>query len=387
MPLSFGLLELSLLGLGLLVLVIAVLTLDLRRTEEGEPEEAGEAALREQLQALVSAQHDLAGRLSQLSQSNTHQSSQLTQLLDARLDQVSQRLNTHVSESAEKTSQSLSDLAARLAVIDEAQRAMAALGQDVVGLQDILSNKQARGAFGEIQLEDIVKMALAPDAFRFQATLSNRARVDCLVTLPAPPGPIAIDAKFPLEAYAAMRQASDDSQRDQAARQFRIAVLKHASDIKERYIVPGETAESALMFLPSEAIYAELHANFTDVVQRAHALKVYIVSPTTLMATLHTMRAVMKDARMHAQAGIIQREVGRLADDVRRLKDRAQKLEQHFDLAQRDLRDLMTSADKLTRAADRITEVELESEDGDAPRIPALDVPQRDTPTQRQALG
>jgi DNA recombination protein RmuC len=180
-----------------------------------------------------------------------------------------------------------------------------------------------------------------------------------LISLPWPPGPIAIDAKFPLEAYRAMRAATDDTAREGAARLFRASVLKHASAIKERYAIAGETAESTLMFLPSEAIYAELHSNFSEVVDRCHAMKVYVVSPTTLMATLHTVRAILKDARMHQQATVIQKEVGRMMEDVRRLRERVGKLQSHFGQSEKDVQEIITSADKIARHGERIANVDL----------------------------
>ena len=197
-------------------------------------------------------------------------------------------------------------------------------------LQDILSNKQARGAFGEIQLNDIVSKALPPDAYSFQTTLSNGKRADCLIKLPNPPGSIVIDAKFPLEAFEALRAADTDRGKLEASRLFKSAVQRHIRDISEKYIIEGETADSALMFLPSEAVYAELHASFADVVREGFAARVWIVFPTTCMATLNTMRAILKDARMREQAGAIRKELGLLHKDVERLVDRVGNLDKHL---------------------------------------------------------
>ncbi|TAN59845.1 MAG: DNA recombination protein RmuC, partial [Magnetospirillum sp.] len=204
-----------------------------------------------------------------------------------------------------------------------------------------------------------VKGVLPPSAYEFQAALGEGRRVDCLLKLPNPPGPIAVDAKFPLESYHALRNARDEAERVQAGRAFATAILKHVRDIAERYIVPGETAESALMFLPSEAVYAELHANFPDVVEKSYRAKVWIVSPTTLMATLNTVRAVLKDARMREQAGLIQKEVRLLLDDIVRLDDRVAALGKHFDQASEDIRQIRISTDKVTKRADRIEEVQM----------------------------
>ena len=221
------------------------------------------------------------------------------------------------------------------------------------------SNKQARGAFGEIQLRDLVTAVLPPSAYAFQANLSNNRVADCLLKLPNPPGSIAIDAKFPLESYRILREAKDESAKTAAGRAFRDDVLKHVRDIAERYIVSGETAESALMFLPSEAVYAELHANFRNVVEESFRRRVWIVSPTTLMATLNTVRAVLKDANMREQAGLIQIEVHRMLADVGRLGKRVDNLQRHFHQASEDLNEVRISAEKVVKRGERIEEVEL----------------------------
>jgi len=244
--------------------------------------------LAEALSELRSAQGELAGRLSQLAQSQTNQQAALAQTLDARLEALGRGMTETLTSSATKTAETLTQITTRLAVIDEAQKNITALSKDVVGLQDILANKQARGAFGEIQLRDLVTQALPPSAYSFQATLSNQRRADCLIYLPNPPGPIAIDSKFPLESFHALRAAQSDTERLAALRALRAAVIKHVEDIASRYIIPGETAESALLFLPSEAVYAEIHVSCPDVMDKCAALRVWIVSPTTLMATLNT---------------------------------------------------------------------------------------------------
>ena len=233
------------------------------------------------------------------------------------------------------------------------------LSGQVVGLQDILSNKQARGAFGNVQLRDLVRNALPPSAYQFEATLSNGRRADCVIKLPMPPGPIAVDAKFPLEGFEALRAAADEQQKNQAASTFRRDILKHIKDISERYIVPEETAESALMFLPSEAIYAELHANFPDLVQQSYRARVWIVSPTTLMATLNTVRAVLQDANMREQAAVIQSEVRKMLEDVSRLGERVGRLQRHFKQASEDVDQIFTSTNKIGRRGQMIVDIEL----------------------------
>jgi len=313
---------------------------------------------------------ELAGRLSQMAESQAAQQAQLAerlqaqeralaQALDTRLTELGKRVADGLDQSSQRTTHSLHELRERLAVIDTAQRHITELSQEMVSLKDILSNKQARGAFGELQLADLVRSILPPSAYEFQATIGEGKRVDCLLTLPNPPGPIAIDAKFPLESYRALREAGDEAARQAAARAFATAVNTHVRDIASKYIVPGETAESALMFLPSEAVYAELHANFPDVVERSYRAKVWIVSPTTLMATLNTVRAVLKDVRMREQADRIQDEVRLLTDDLRRLDDRVEKLQGHFNAAQEDVRQIRISTDKVGKRATRIEEVQL----------------------------
>ena len=314
---------------------------------------------------LVTAQADLGGRLSQMSEQSAAERAELLRTLQERLDGVSKRMGESLEKSATKTASSLGELGKHLNVIDQAQKNISDLAGQVVGLQDILDNKQTRGAFGEVQLENLVTSTLPPSAYDFQASLSNQRRVDCLIQLPQPPGPIAVDAKFPLESYHALRNAEDDTQLKAAQRAFRTAIRKHVKDIQERYILPGETADSALMFLPSEAVYAELHANFPETVEQSYRARVWIVSPTTLMATLNTVRAVLKDARMREQAGVIQIEVQKLLDDVRRLDDRTQKLQSHFGQAGKDLELIATSTKKITHRAEKIEDVQLAETEAD----------------------
>jgi len=317
------------------------------------------------------ASAELAGRLSQMAESQAAVQAQLaerlqaqeravTKALEERLGDLSKRVGDRLQETSTQSHTALTDLRERLAVIDRAQKNITELSTQVVGLQDILANKQARGSFGEIQLNDLVEGILPPNAYVFQATLGNGKRADCLLTLPNPPGPIAIDSKFPLESYQALRTAGDEAARLRARRTLAADLRAHIQDIAARYIVAGETADSALMFLPSEAVYAELHANFRDVVELSYKARVWIVSPTTLMATLNTVRAVLKDVHMREQAGVIQAEIARLIGDVGRLDERVGKLQRHFELANEDLRQIRISSDKITRRGERIEELEFE---------------------------
>ncbi|MDP6603863.1 MAG: DNA recombination protein RmuC [Rhodospirillales bacterium] len=319
------------------------------RAERARAETARRVArVDEAAEKLMAAQSELAGG-QQMAQSGMNQ----------RLDAITKRLDEGLSKQTEKTGETLRHLHERIAVIDAAQKNLTELSQQVVGLQDILSNNQARGAFGEIQLNDIVTSALPPSAYGFQVKLGNGRMADCLLHLPNPPGSIAIDAKFPLESYRALREAKDEAGRTKAARAFSADVTKHVRDIAERYIVAGETAESALMFLPSEAVYAELHARFAAVVEDSYRRRVWIVSPTTLMATLNTVRAVLKDARMREQADVIQIEVLKMLTDVERLDKRVGNLQRHFTQATDDVQEIRTSTEKITRRANRIEELQI----------------------------
>ncbi len=323
-------------------------------------------------QSLEAANREMMGRLTQLAESQARSTAELAKTLDTRLDTVTMRVGESLEKSATTTAKTIGDLQTRLTIIDEAQKHMSELSGQVVGLQDILANKQARGAFGEIQLNAIVQNALPPSAYAFQASLSNGRRADCLVHLPNPPGSIVIDSKFPLESYHLLRAASDDTARVAASRQFAVDVQKHVTAIADRYIIDGETAESALMFLPSEAIYAEIHANFPGILEKSYAARVWIVSPTTLMATLNTVRAVLKDARMREQAHVIQREVGLLMSDVGRLGKRVDNLNTHFAQAQKDVTEITISSGKIANRAERIEELQLEGPSDEAAKAIGL---------------
>jgi len=327
---------------------------------------------------VAAAQDGLTGRLSQLAESGAAAQTQLAErlqaqeralskTLDERLADLTRRIGDSLQQSSVKSGETMAKLHERLAVIDAAQKNITELSSQVVGLQDILSNKQARGAFGEIQLNDLVSAVLPPSTYNFQAPVGDNRRVDCLLRLPNPPGPICIDAKFPLEAYHAIRNAKTEAETTMANRAFATAIRTHVRDIGEKYIVPGETAEAALMFLPSEAVYAELHANFPAVVEDSFRAHVFIVSPTTLWATLNTVRAVFKDVRMREQTHVIQKEIQLVLTDVGRLDRRVEKLEGHFNLARRDIDDIRVSTTKITRRAQRIEEIEFEEGGEDAP--------------------
>jgi len=300
------------------------------------------------------SQQQVTGALSQVAEAQARAQAGLSETLERRLEATTRTMGDTLQGSASRTARSLGELQQRLEAIDRAQTNIEKLSGDVLGLQDILSNKQARGAFGEIQLAGIVEAALPPDAFALQATLSNGKRADCLIHMPYPPGPLVIDSKFPLEPYEALIEADTDHARAQAARDLRMALRRHIRAIAERYIIEGETGDGALMFVPSEAVYAELHARFGDVVREGFAARVWIVSPTTCMAVLNTLRAVLKDVRMREQASHIRRELHLLLADLGRLTDRVGNLDRHFEQAGKDISDLRLSAEKAGRRAQRL---------------------------------
>ena len=358
-------------GAGLIVLLLLLLSLRAvsRLTKAAEPLSYQMNALGQRVQALGEGQERLAGGLHHVSEAQAKQQTSMLQLMEKRLADVQLQMNENLQGSARRTAHSLGELQQRLTAIDKAQENITKLSGDVLSLQDILSNKQTRGAFGEIQLNDIVSKALPSDSYTLQATLSNGRRADCLIHLPNPPGPIVIDSKFPLEPYEALRNATTDWELNEAARQLRTAVKKHIKDISEKYIIEGETADGALMFLPSEAVYAELHANFSELVREGFSARVWIVSPTTCMATLNTMRAILKDARMREQAGAIRRELGLLYQDVDRLGTRVENLDRHFAQAAKDITEIKISADKAGKRARRLDNFDFEEIKSDTPNM------------------
>ena len=316
--------------------------------------------LAQRLQGMSDGQERLAGGLHHVSENQAVSQTAMLQLMEQRLAEVQRGMTEALQGTSMRTARSLGDLHMRLETIDKAQANIEKLSGNVLGLQDILSNKQTRGAFGEIQLHDIVGKALPSDAFTMQATLSNGRRADCLIHLPNPPGPIVVDAKFPLEAYEALRRAENPRQLQEAGSFLRTSVRAHIRAISEKYIIEGETADGALMFLPSEAVYAELHANFPEIVREGFTAKVWIVSPTTCMAVLNTMRAVMKDARMREQAGSIRRELGELYKDIERLGERVGNLDRHFGQAAKDIEEIKISSDKAGKRARRLDNFDFE---------------------------
>ncbi len=307
---------------------------------------------------------ELSGALRSLAEQSHGSQMQLVATLDERLDQVTERLGFNLTDQAERTGQSLRALAERLAVIDAAQRNLASLSSEMVTLKEILSNKQARGAYGQGRMEAIIRDGLPTSAYSFQATLSNGTRPDCLIALPDSELKLVIDAKFPLEAFNALKAATGETETKAAETRLRGDVNRHIRDIAEKYLIGGETHETAIMFVPSEAVYADLYEKFEDLIQKAHRARVIIASPNVLMLLVQTLQAVFKDARMREQAGLIKIEVTRLLDDVARLKERTTDLQKHFGLAAADLEKLGASAEKISRRGARIESLDLEEPAG-----------------------
>jgi DNA recombination protein RmuC len=302
---------------------------------------------------------EMAGSLRQFADQSQGAQAHLTRTLDDRLDQVSQRIGLGLTDQTERTSQSLKHLYERLAVIDSAQKNLTALSSEMVTLKDILANKQTRGAYGQGRMEAIIRDGLHSNAYSFQSTLSNGTRPDCLIKLPDSELRLVIDAKFPLEAFNALKLAKGEADRRAGETRLRADVLKHVKDISEKYLIAGETHETAVMFLPSESVYADLHEHFEDVIQKAHRVRVIVASPNILMLLVQTMQAIFKDAAMREQAGLIKVEVTRLLEDVTRLKERVGDLQKHFGAASGDLERLGVSADKIVKRGVRIESLDL----------------------------
>ena len=328
---------------------------------------------RGEVSMLLRTQAELHGRISALTETLSTKQSELSQHLNQRLDGMSQRLGATLTEQTKSTHDNLSKLQERLAVIDAAQSNIQTLARDVVGLQAILSNKQTRGAFGQARMETIIADAMPSNAYALQPTLSNGSRPDCTVRMPNNAPPLVIDAKFPLEAWNSMREETSPEVRKLAAQQFRRDMEVHIRDISEKYLLAGETQDTAFLFVPSESIFADIHQHFEAIVQKAHRMRVVIVSPSLLMLSVQVIQSVLKDQRMREQAHLIQGEVALLMDDLNRLDDRTRKLQGHFLAAQKDVDLIMTSADKLAKRGNKIEALDF---GGDTPEQPSAPSPQ-----------
>jgi DNA recombination protein RmuC len=336
--------------LGLIILAVAVVVgaaiFAFARPKPPEP-----ARLDPRLDELIRGQGIVAGRFEQTIAAQNH--------LSSRLDDLNKRLGDSLKENTDKTAETLGGIQARLTVIDEAQKNISDLSGQVVSLQQVLSNKQARGAFAQTHMEEIVRDGLPPSLYDFQFTLSNRNRPDCVIRIPGNKALMVIDAKFPLESFSLLRAAANDEEKKIAIARVRSDVGKHVTDIAEKYLIPGEVQTPAIMFVPSESIYADLHADFGELLQKAHRAQVMVVSPNILMLAIATIQTVMKDARMREQADLIRKEVGVLVNDVKRLGERVAKLQTHFGQAESDLRDITVSTDKIISRGEKIERAEL----------------------------
>jgi DNA recombination protein RmuC len=312
---------------------------------------------------------DLNARVQIMAELLAKAQAQLQQTVHERLDTVTARLGESMQMSTKHTTEHLQQLHARLAVIDGAQKNITDLASQVTSLQTVLANKQSRGAFGQARMEMIIQDGLPKDCYEFQTTLTNKARPDCVVHLPDGP-PLVIDAKFPLEAVTAFREAKSEDERKLAIARVRADIAKHVGDIVDKYLIPGETQDMALMFVPSESIYAELYDGFDDIFQKAYRSKVIIVSPSLLMLAIQVIQQIRRDARMREAAGRILTEVGLLVEDVIRLRDRVTNLEKHFGQANGDIRQILVSTDKIVSRGDRIQDVEFADEPPTADILP-----------------
>ena len=347
----------------LIALTILIAVLALRSGVRRARAEAAQLAAqnREQSQALHDEMTALKERLQSLSELSLHGQTQLSGALQDRLDRVSQHLGEHLQAQQRDTSEHLSQLHQRLSVIDAAQANIADLTGRVVSLQDVLADKQARGAFGQMRMETIIRDALPASAFSFQPSLSNGTRPDCMVRLPGTPAPLVIDAKFPLENFEALRTAHDAEARKATSAQVRQAVGRHIEAIAEKYILPGETQDTALMFVPSESIYADIHEHFADLIQKAHARRVVLVSPNMLMLAVQTMLSIVKDARMREQTDVLRKEVSALTRDVAKLAQRAAGVQRHHRLMGEELDKLASLSETVSARGQRIDALDFEA--------------------------
>ena len=355
-------------AVAVLALLVTIAVLSARASAQRRRDTARQMrqseAMAQRMADLARIQAETAGRLQALGEGLGGRQAELARVMAERLDAVSARIGHSMDEATRQTVQRLQSLHERIAVIDHAQKNLADLSGQVTSLRDVLGNKQTRGAFGQARMETIVADGLPKGLFAFQYTLSNNTRPDCVIFLPDQ-RPLAIDAKFPLEAVTALREAKTEEERQRAAQRIRQDVWKHISDIAAKYLLPGETQEMALMFVPSESVYAELYDGFDDLVQKAYRARVVIVSPSLLMLAIQVMQQILKDARMREAVSLIHAEVGRMMGDVGRLRERVLKLQQHHGQTGEDMRQILISTEKIGTRAGRIDELDFaDSESG-----------------------
>jgi DNA recombination protein RmuC len=365
---GFGLLVLLL----LLIIAIAVARSGRRSTELAMLQAMRAEELEQRLGEIMRVQSESSGRADAMAQVLAGRQAELARNVNERLDSVTHRVGQSMESSTRNTMESLHALHERLGIIDNAHRNLTDLTTQVTTLRDVLANKQSRGAFGQARMEAIVQDGLPKGTYEFQYTLSSGKRPDCVVFLPDA-RPLCIDAKFPLEAMTALHDARSDEEKRAASQRLRTDVLKHVNDIAEKYLIAGETQDSALMFVPSESVYAEIHDGFDDVIQKAYRARVVLVSPSLLMLAIQVMQQIMRDARIRDAADQIRNEVINLGDDLGRLRERVLKLQKHFGDVNEDVRLILISADKIEKRAGRIEELDFSKQDASAaePRIVA----------------
>lgn len=336
-----------------------------------------------QVNEVLKTQAEMQGKLTAIAETFGSRQSEMTQTLNQRLDAMTHRIGQSISEQQRSTHDNLSQLKERLAVIDTAQNNIQQLAGQVVELQSILSNKQTRGAFGQGRMEAIIEDGLPHGAYEFQATLSNSKRPDCVVSMPNDAPGLVIDAKFPLESWNAIRNAADVAETSAAQRRFASDMATHIKDIAGKYLIAGETQDTAFLFVPSESIFADLHEHHEGVVQMAHKHRLVIVSPSLLMLSVQVIQALLKDARMREQAHLIQAEVIRLVEDLGRLDDRVRKLQTHFGQANSDIEQILVSTNKIGKRGRKIETMDFEP----AETAKTVAKPQDETPSAESASG
>jgi len=346
------------LAAALSVLVCLALVAALRRrSQRRAAERLAESRARDletQVAALLQSQSEMTGRMQTMAEIFGSRQSELNKTLSERLDGIGHNLNQSVGSATRETQDHLKRLHERLAVLDAAQKNIHDLTGQVTTLSNILGNKQARGAFGQGRMEAIVADGLPTGSYAFQPTLSNNSRPDCLITMPNEAPPLVIDAKFPLEAFNALKEAESPEVRKTALQQFRADVVRHVKDIRDRYLIAGETQDTAFMFVPSESVFAEINERFEDVVARAHKARIVIVSPSLLMLSIQVIQAILRDARLREQAHVIQGEVINLLADMTRLDERVDKLKAQFSRAQSTVNEITVSSQKVSNRGRRI---------------------------------
>jgi DNA recombination protein RmuC len=366
----------ALIGFGALVLVLLLsIVIVVARSGRHGTDLAREQAIRadeleQRLADLMRAQSEANVRADAMGQALAGRQAEMARAVNERLDSVTHRVGQSMEQTTRNTMDSLRVLHERLGIIDDAQKNLSHLTTQVTTLRDVLANKQSRGAFGQARMEAIVQDGMPKGTYEFQHTLSTGKRPDCVVFLPDQ-RPLCIDAKFPLEAMTALHDARTDEERKLASQRLRADVLKHVSDIAEKYLIAGETQDTALMFVPSESVYAEIHDGFDDVIQKAYRARVVLVSPSLLMLAIQVMQQIMKDARIRDAADQIRTEVINLGDDLGRLRERVLKLQKHFGDVNEDIRQILISADKIEKRAGRIEELDFSKTDAppEAPRL------------------